>query len=657
MMRYRIMAFTLVFLLWANPLPARETLITFIHTNDLHSHMMPFGPELDFVPDEINVDRTLGGWARIATIIKQERAVRTNPVFVLDAGDFTMGSLFHMLTREESLELELMKAMDYDIITLGNHEFDLFPKGLARIINTAHGKSNLPEIVFAGARFSEASDKDDALEEIFRKGFVKPYTIRQVEGLRIGFFGMLGRIAAGDAPFASPVKFNDPLETAREMVQTLREKEKVDVVVCLSHGGLYMGKTSEDEKLAKEVRGIDIIISGHSHTFLDQPLVVKNTLIVQAGEYGTAVGVMDLSWDGQTLQKKNYRLMRVDDYIPADPMIQGKIDSFIHMTDDRVLSQQGLSYWQVIGKTDFDLTIGEDESTLGNLIADSIRWYVNKHDYDPSDPVTEVKVAIEANGVIRDSLMAGESGKLTVADVFRTIPLGVGMDDSMGYPLVTCYVYAAEIKKAMEILTSVYPLKGNAYFLQVSGIKFTYNPYRVLFDRVTNVWIGSEDKGYKPLDYSSSNRTLYRVAANIYDTTFLKMIGGFTFNLLNIVPKNRDGEPIDDLAEYRVDADKSKEGIQELKEWVGVIEYIRSFEDRTGDGLPDVPEKYREPLGRIVKEAGLNPVSLVSRGTAVTWVVFGILALILTGLGFATSLVLSKIRRKKRGLFKATHLR
>jgi 5'-nucleotidase / UDP-sugar diphosphatase len=647
-MGYRITAFTLVFLVWAIPVQAQETLITFIHTNDLHSHIMPFAPELDFVRDRTNADATLGGWSRIATLIKEERAARAHPVFVLDAGDFTMGSLFHMLTREEAFELELMKEMGYDIITLGNHEFDLFPKGLARLINTAHGKGKLPKIVFAGAVFSEENEKDDLLEDVFRRGLVKPYTIREAEGLRIGFFGIMGRIAAGDAPFASPVRFRDPVDTAREMVQLLREKEKAHVVVCLSHSGLYIGKTSEDEDLARKVPGIDIIVSGHSHTSLDQPLVVNNTLIVQAGEYGKAVGVMDLLWDGENLQKKDYRLVRIDDSIRPDPVIQSKIDSFIHLIDERVLSEHGFSYWQTIGRTDFDLTILEDESTLGNLIADSIRWYVNEHDYDPSDPVSEVRVAIEANGVIRDSLMAGKSGKLTVADVFRTIPLGIGMDGTMGYPIVTCYVYASEIKKTLEIIASVYPLKGSAYFLQVSGVKFTYNPYRVLFDRVTNIWVGSEEEGYELLDYSSSNRTLFRVAANIYDTTFLKVIGSFTYNLLNIVPKNRDGEPIEDLAAYRVDADKSKDGIQELKEWVGVIEYIRSFEDRTGDGFPDIPEKYREPLGRIVKEADLNPVSLLSRGAAVTWAVFGILVTVFAGLGFVGFLVVLRIRRKKR---------
>jgi 5'-nucleotidase len=91
---------------------------------------------------------------------------------------------------------------------------------------------------------------------------------------------------------------------------------------------------------------------------------------------------------------------------------------------------------------------------------------------------------------------------LAVTDVFAAIPLGIGMDDTMGYPLITCYFYASEIKKALEVLTSVYPRKGASYFLQVSGVKFSYNPRRVIFDRVTDIRLGSEEEGYVPLDPS-----------------------------------------------------------------------------------------------------------------------------------------------------------
>ena len=356
---------------------------------------------------------------------------------------------------------------------------------------------------------------------------------------------------------------------------------------------------------------------------------------------------MDLLWDGGKVKLRNYQLIDIDASIPGDMALQKKIESFIDTIDQDVLRGVNLSSKKIIGQTAFDLTIVEDESNLGNLIADSIRWYVNKHDYDPKDPLTKVVVAIESNGVIRDDLLRGKTGALAVCDVFRTIPLGIGVDDTMAYPLISNYLYASEIKKALEVLTSIYPRKGSSYFLQVSGLKFTYNPRRIIFDRVTNIWLGSEEEGYAPLDYSESNKNLYRIATNIYDAAFLKIVGKYTYQLLNIVPKDRNGVPVADLAALRVDADKSQPGIQELKEWIGVMEYIKSFPDKNGDGLPDIPDKYKGKLGRMVIEASLNPISLLSRGTMVTWAAFSALVAIVLIFAFLSGIMVKKVRRRR----------
>jgi 5'-nucleotidase len=255
-------------------------------------------------------------------------------------------------------------------------------------------------------------------------------------------------------------------------------------------------------------------------------------------------------------------------------------------------------------------------------------------------------VALESNGLIRDNILRGQTGALAVTDVFAAIPLGIGADDTMGYPLVTFYFPASEIKKALEVLTSVYPRKGPSYFLQLSGVKFTYNPRRVIFDRVTDIRLGSEEEGYVSLDYSESNKTLYRMTTNIYNATFLKIIGKYTYQILNIVPKDLNGNPIHDLSASRVDADKNQPGIQELKEWIGVMEYIRSFPDTNGDGSPDVPDKYRGKLGRIISQASWNPVSLLSKGTMVTWAAFSVVLVLILFLGLLTLLAVKKLRRK-----------
>ncbi len=652
----RILAIAI--LLYPTLLFGEEKLLTIIHTNDLHSHLLGFSPNIDYTPLRTGDDQTVGGWARIAAVIKLEKTRRPNPTIVLDAGDFLMGSLFHMVAREEAIELGLMKEIGYDVVTLGNHEFDLMPHGLAKILNSAHQKGGMPEIVFSNPIFHPESTEDDTLEDSFKKGLVKPYVIKEIQGIRIGIFGILGKDAAEVSPFARPMKFRDAIETSREMVKTLREKEKADLVICLSHGGLRKNKSlSEDDRLAKEVPGIDLIVGGHSHTKLGKPLLVNQTMIVQAGGRGEYVGVLDLAYERGMMNLKGYKLVEIDDSIRADEKIQKKVESYIGLINERVLKKENLNFHKVLAKTDFDMRFADDESNLGNLIADSIRWEINRIDYDRHDPVTKVVVAIESNGVIRDDLLRGKTGNVAVCDLFRTIPLGFSRgDDTMGYPLITCYFYAHEIKKTMEAVTSIYPRKGSNFFLQVSGMRFKYNPNRVIFDRVTDIWTGNEDEGYQPLDYSESNKNLYRIATNIYNATFLGYVGRFTYGILDIVPKDRNGNPVvsktakgnpfDVLLSLRVDVNKNRPGIQELKEWVALMDYVRDFPDKNRDGFPDIPEKYRGKLGRIVKETSWNPVSLLSRGTYVTWIAFGVIVGLILILGFGVFLFSRKIRKK-----------
>ena len=164
-MKFLRISISLVLLFLSADLFAGQKEITIIHTNDLHSHLLGFSPNLDYRPDMIGGDETKGGLARVATAIKREKEKRNHPVLVLDSGDFLMGSLFHMLAREEAMELRLMKDMGYDALTLGNHEFDLKPKGLTRILHSAAAKGGMPPIVFSNAVFSKESDRDDALEE------------------------------------------------------------------------------------------------------------------------------------------------------------------------------------------------------------------------------------------------------------------------------------------------------------------------------------------------------------------------------------------------------------------------------------------------------------------------------------------------------------
>ncbi len=648
-MRRTSVLLPILMLALAAGLAAAPKRFTILHTNDLHSHLQGVSPELDYTPLVPNDDSTLGGWSRLASAIAQVRSQRQNPVLLLDAGDFLMGSLFHLLAREQSFELVLLSAMGYEAVGLGNHEFDLKPDGLARILASARRRGTLPPVLLAGAVFSRESPADDSLEKAFADGWVRPYRIIEKDGVRFGLFALLGADAAEVAPFASPVEFRKPAEVAAELVKTLRGQERADVVICLSHSGLSkIPSKSEDELLARKVPGIDIIVSGHTHTRLEAPIIVGGTIIVQAGEYSKHLGVLDFTVDAGKVALQGWQALAIDDSIPGDPAIQAQIEADKQLIDRAALAEHGLAYGRVLAETGFDLKGAEAENGLGNLVADSIRWYANERDSDPGDPQSRVTLAVESGGVIRDDILRGTTGKETVADLFRVMPLGIGLDDTMAYPLIDVYLTAGEIKKALEIVASVYPLKGSDYFLQVSGVRFTYNPRRMLFDRVTGVWTGNEEEGWRPLDTSRRNTTLYRVVANYYNSAFLKLIGGFTFHILDIVPKDREGRPIEDLATARVDADKAAPGVQELKEWVGLMEYVRRFPDLNGDGIPDIPAKYDGPLGRIVSEPSYSPWALLASPGLTTWIALGALVLVLGLLAGLVVLVVWLVRRLAR---------
>jgi len=633
-------------LLCAAGLSAEPSRFTILHTNDLHSHLQGVSPELDYTPLRPGDDGTLGGWSRLAAAIQAVRLQRDNPVLVLDAGDFLMGSLFHMVSREQALELGLLREMGYDAVGLGNHEFDLMPDGLARILSAASARGGLPPMLIASAVFALEDPADDSLQRVFADGLVQRYRIIERGGVRFGLFALIGRDAAEVAPFASPVSFRDPVEAAREMVALLREKEAAEVVICLSHSGLSADpRKSEDLLLANEVPGIDIIVSGHTHTRLPAPLLVGSTIIVQAWEYGKKLGVLDFEVEAGRVRLLGWEPLTLDDARRGDPLLQARIDSAKLLLDREVLAPHGWSYAQVLAETGFDLKAAEAETGLGDLVADSIRWYVDRVDSDPADPDSRVSLAVESGGVIRDEILRGATGRISAADLFRVLPLGVGLDGSMAYPLISIYLTGAELRKALEIVASVHPLKGSDYFLQVSGVRFTYNPHRVLFDRVSRVEIGSDELGWRRLDTSKRNTALYRVVANYYNSAFLKLIGGFTFPILDIVPKDREGRPIQDLADARVDADPRRPGIQELKEWVGLLEYVQGCPDADGDGVPEIPARYASPQGRIVRAPSWRPVALLRGAGWVSWAAIGAGLLVL---GLLAGLVLLILRLARR---------
>ncbi len=256
-----------------------ETLITFLHTNDQHSQIDPL-PANDTYAGK-------GGVARRATLVKRIRKESPNTLLV-DAGDTFQGTPYFNLYRGE-VEYKAMSAIGYDVVTLGNHDFDNGVEALAAAMKFA-------TFDFVSANYDV---RGTAIEKR-----VKPYVVRVMNGVRVGIFGLGIKLEGLNPPESfQGIKYYDPVKIARGAVRALREVERCAMVVCLSHLGYYprpKGDEIGDSQVVQQVDGIDFIASGHTHTFMKQPVLARqpsgrDTVIFQVGKSGIYLGRVDFT--------------------------------------------------------------------------------------------------------------------------------------------------------------------------------------------------------------------------------------------------------------------------------------------------------------------------------------------------------------------------
>jgi 5'-nucleotidase/UDP-sugar diphosphatase len=616
----------------------RERLVI-LFTHDLHSYFLP---QRVATPGGPPVEG--GGYAKLLSLIRENR--EPDRTLLVDAGDFSMGTLFHTTFMTEAAELRLMSAMGYDVMTLGNHDFDFHSDGLAKMLRKARTtEKKLPVIVASNVVFSPDGKGDGNLKEAFREYPVVPYTVIERRGVRIGLFGLMGKDAQIDAPFAKPVAFGDPAQTSKKMVDLLKNKEKADVIVCLSHTGTSPEeKHSEDEKLARTVPGIDVIVSGHTHTILSKPIVIGKTLIVSSGSYGAYLGKLAVDYEkGAGVTLAGYELKPVTREIPDDPDLARRIAGYRKDVNKGYLAAYGSRVDQVVAESAFDMeALGyaqahPGETGIGDMITDAFRFAVEKAE---GARYEHIAIAVEPLGHIRDSFL---KGPITVADIFRTLSLGLGTDGDPGYPLVAYHITGKELKDLLEVETTVGNMKRDAH-LQFSGVNFSFNPHRIPFDRVTSIRVRSAKGFYEPV----VPEKLYRICMNYYTAQMVNYVRDASYGLLSITPRDREGRPVADTKRGIIDADAIAPGVQEIKEWVALATYMKSFPDENGNGIPDIPTRYRQPEGRFSPAPSWNPIRLIAGGNGITYGAIGIGILLhilgIVLIGFFFRLIRRRIR-------------
>ena len=594
---------------------APGTAVDIVFTHDTHSHLNTFTTVVDGLETE------LGGFARMNTLIEAQRAQKPDTL-VIDGGDFSMGTLIQTVFETQAAELRMLGYLGCDVTTLGNHEFDYRSKGLANMLTSAQASGDaIPAMVVCNVDWDtmEAeglTEGQQRLKDAFAAYGVSDYTVLEKGDVDIAVVGVFGKDALACAPTCE-LKFEDPIEAVKQTVADIKANEDVDMIVCVSHSGTWEDESkSEDELLAKAVPDLDLILSGHTHTEIEKPIQHGSTYVVSCGEYGKNLGELTLTQqaDGRWAMSA-YELIPITSDIAVHAATQQTIDSFMDTVDTDYLARFGYTKDQVLAENDIvfstqkDLENIHEEHNLGDIIADAYVYAVeNAADYDG----VPVDLAVVPSGTVRDTYARGD---ITVEQVFNSFSLGIGADGVPGYPLISVYLTGREIRTAAEIDASVSDFMTTAR-LYCSGLNFTYNPHRLLLNRVTDVCL--EDDGQR---VALEDDKLYRIVADLYSGQMLSAVTDMSYGILAIVPKYADGTPITDFEDVII-----TENGRELKAWDSIARYMASFADTDGDGIANVPAYYSTTHGRKLVDTSRSPLALLKNPNKFTVVYAGLLA-------------------------------
>ncbi len=523
-----------------------------------------------------------GGAAKLATVIKENKGENT---LFLDAGDFSMGTLYQAAYSTDAYELRNLGICGCSVTTFGNHEFDYGAKGAAQMLRSAIASGDkLPQIVqsnidLSGELTEEQLDFKKACEEYG----VKENTVIECAGKKIGIMGLVG--ISTIACIQTDFEYIDYIKAAKKQVSKL-QKEGCDMIIALSHSGTD-GEKGEDVDLAKKVPGIDVIISGHTHSTLSKPLMVGETAIVSCGEYLKNVGKLTVSFSGDKMNVEDYKLIPLDSSVKEDPETKERFEKYKEEINKSYL-EEGETFDKVIAHSNFDF-IGLDEMyathqeyPLGDLIADSYIYEAEQNG------INDIDVALVGLGTVRGSF---EKGDITVADAFEICSLGVGSDGTAGHPLVACYLYGWELKLLTEIDASVGELVSSLK-LSYSGLNYSFNSKRLILSKVIGADIVKDGKAPAKIE----DKKLYKVVGNVYAINMLDMVHQYTKGILSIAPRDENGKKTFDFYSLAM---KDKNG-GEIKEWIAFKDYLASFE-KGASGYPEIPDCYASQQGRKVK--------------------------------------------------------
>jgi minor extracellular serine protease Vpr len=483
--------------------PADWFELTVLHTNDTHARVDEYNRNGAYcAPADATAGLCIAGTPRLATVVKALRDGGYPNVLLLDAGDQFQGTLFYNVFRGDVLTMT-MNYLGYDAMAIGNHEFDNGPETLASFIS--------------GANFPVLSANTDVSADPDLQGMVPPYAILERGGQQIGVIGLTTPDTSNISSPGNNITFTDPVASLQAAANALTA-QGVDKIIALTHMGYDV-----DLDLAEQVSGVDIIVGGHSHSFLyypanpisfappvfpqfgplvpagEYPTVVESpagdpVLVVQAYQWGTFLGHLDVVFNNTDglVHFYNGNPIFLGANVAKDPVLDDMLEPYREAVAELRATP--------VGTTTVDLLIvsgGQQicrlgECLMGNLVADAMLWKANE-----VDPAGDFQIAFQNGGGLRAPILAGT---VTMGQVLETLPFGNA--------IATFELQGMYVKAALENGARLYP-SANGGFAQVAGLRYTINPALPSLSRVSNVevWNGT---GWDPLDMDA----MYKVVTN-----------------------------------------------------------------------------------------------------------------------------------------------
>ncbi|WMM24299.1 5'-nucleotidase C-terminal domain-containing protein [Tissierella sp. MB52-C2] len=576
------MALVIGILVGAVPASAESTTkLTIVHVNDVHGNVTDDGENII-------------GFAKLKTVVDNLKAENPN-VLLLGGGDMIHGTNLVTLSKGDVM-INLMNALKFDASVIGNHEFDYNTERLVELKE----KAKFP---FLGANIVKKDGSKAEFEE---------YVIKEFEGLKVGIFGLSTEetVYKANPTFFKDIEFSSPVEVAEKMVKKLQD-EKVDIIIALTHLGLdeeskKAGATLSSD-VAEKVKGIDVIVDGHSHTELPEGKLVEDTLIVQANEHMKRIGIAELEIADGKVVNKTAKLLDYEGTKEVTPNeeIKAEIEK-VEEENKKVLET-------VIGKTTVKLegertVVRGNESNLGNLLTDAM---LNLSGAD---------VAITNGGGIRASI---EAGDITLDNIHTVFPFS-------NYPVVI-EVTGKALLEALEFGNDAYPEVAGK-FPHVAGMTYKIDPNKEVGNRIVDLLVNGEkldlDKKYKVVtnDFMSvggDGYTMFEGAPVLAQYGLLsEVIAEYITELGEIAPEvegrviglpleTTEAEPVEETQEVVEPVEEEKEEASEQIPAPEVKPEAKKYTVKSGDVLWRIAKEFNTTWEELAKFNSLKNPNLI----------------------------------------------